>query len=86
MKLADLKKLPVGTKLRCVHNFKGPCDLPREVTRMQTNGMYLKGPNEPGGIEKEGWCEFPKAAGFRDDGDGFTLTRGAVSVSYKFVR
>lgn len=85
MKLSDLKKLPVGTKLRCVTNFQGPCDLPREIVKMQTNGMHLRGPVSSGGEDITGWCEFPKADGFRDDGDGFTLTKKGLEVSYKFV-
>lgn len=86
MKLADLKRLPVGTRLRCTRNFEGPCDLPREITTMQTNGMFLRGPVSPGGEDKTGWCAFPKRDGFRSDGEkSFTLTRGGVDVSYTVI-
>ena len=82
MKLADLKRIPVGTKLRLVHCLMGPCDKPREVLKVQTNAVVMLTPEG-----KHSWLTLPKASDFRDDEDGFSiLESGEVAAQYKFVR
>jgi hypothetical protein len=65
MKLADLKRIPVGTKLRLVHCLMGPCDKPREVLKVQTNAVVMLTPEG-----KHSWLTLPKASDFRDDWGG----------------
>lgn len=85
MKLADLKKLAVGTKLRVVHNLLGPCDKARVVARVQSNAVTFTGDGIK--VGEVSWLYFPKARDFRDDGDGFTvLADGVPAASYKFEK
>lgn len=83
MKLADLKRLSIGTKLRLVHCLMGPVSddkQPREVRRFQSNGMFLLKPDG-----RESWLDFPKASQFRSDDDGFTIFEdGEIAAQYKF--
>jgi hypothetical protein len=84
MKLADLKRLPVGTEMRIVQNVRGSCDKKRKVVRVHSDAMELSGDDVP--ADKTSWLDFPKARQFRDDGDGFTIltTNGEVLARYKF--
>jgi len=83
MKLADLKRIPVGTRLRLVRSFLGPCDKPREVAKVQSNSIALKQLDKA--LAPLSWLTFPKASDFRDDGDGFTvLEDGEIAAQYKF--
>lgn len=57
--LAALKRyLQVGVRFRCIHNYKGPVDAERVVSRVQGNGLWFKG-SEYG--EREGWLSWPAA-------------------------
>lgn len=72
MKLADLKRIAIGTKLRNVHSLMGPTPEDkqlREVAKVQSNGIGFKRPDK----DELSWLYFPKAAHFRDDVDGFTI-------------
>ena len=85
MKLADLKRLPVGTELRLVQNVKGSCDKKRKVVKVHSDAIEVTGEDVPAG--KTSWVDIPKAKQFRDDGDGFTIltTNGEILAKYKFV-
>ena len=83
MRLADLKRIKVGTKLRLVHCLLGPCDWPREVTEVLSTGIWMKRLDE--NPDSVSWLSYPKAKDFRDDGDGFSIMEGdEVAVQYKF--
>lgn len=72
MKLADLKRIAIGTKLRVVHCLLGPVAEDkqlREVAKVQSNAIGFKRP----GKDELSWLWFPTADRFRDDGDGFTI-------------
>lgn len=84
MKLADLKRIAVGTRLRLVYCLFGP--VPdhkqfREVSKVQSNGIYFRKSDG-----QDSWLAFPKASEFRDNGDGFTvLEDGEVAAQYEFI-
>jgi hypothetical protein len=83
VKLADLKRIPVGTRLRVVRSLMGPCDKLRVVHAVKSNAIQFTGDGiKPGEVS---WLYFPKASEFRDDGDGFTVLEGeTVCAQYKF--
>ena len=92
MKLADLKRIPVGTKLLLVHCLMGPVEAdkqPRTVREVRSNALLMDKP----GTERPSWLYFPKAAYFRDDGDGFAVLEDhpknagekIVGAQYKFA-
>ena len=84
-KLADLKRLPLGTKLRLTRSLLGPCNKLREVAKLQTNGMWFKQLDKPGD-ERLSWLDFPKAKDFQVTDKGFDiLIDGRVEVTYEYV-
>ena len=85
MKLADLKRLPIGTKLRLVNCLMGPVPdgkQSRIVAIVQSNAIALNRPDAP---DRLSWLWFPKAKDFRDDGDGgfSILEEGEIAAQYK---
>lgn len=85
MKLSDLKRLPVGTKLRLVNCLMGPCDKAGTVVKVQSNAIAFSQDDRPG-ENRVSWLYFPKASDFRDDLDGFTILEdGAIAAQYKFA-
>lgn len=83
-KLADLRRIPVGTELVLVRNLRGPCHEPRRVDQVTTTGIWFqrlddalhKGNARP-------YLEFPKAKDFRATSQGFEiLVDGKVGVRY----
>lgn len=73
MKLADLKRIPVGTKLRLVHCLLGPCDKQRTVSAVHSNAIEFHGPDvkpRADGQPGTSWLYFPKARDFKPVGDG----------------
>jgi hypothetical protein len=99
MKLADLKRIPIGTKLRLIRCLVGatPGNNLRVVEKVQSNGVWFRRPEEPEKKELT-WLDFPKASDFQADEDGFTVfatnryegsnprTERAVAAQYKFVK
>ena len=88
MKLADLKRLPVGTRLLLVECLMGPVNPPkaRTVARRQSNALAFSGD----GI-REGhysWLFFPTASEFKETPDGFAIMEddGAVGARYTFPK
>lgn len=80
MKLADLKRLPVGTKLRLVHNLIGPCDKKRTVKTVQGQSMCLL--TEDG---QESWMRYPSAKDFIPQQNGFSILVGDnIAAAYEF--
>lgn len=83
MKLADLKRLPVGMKLRIIHSLMGPCNKARVVARVQSNAILFTGDGVKDGDVSYLW--FPKASKFRSDANGFTILEdGKVAAQYVF--
>jgi hypothetical protein len=76
VKLADLKRIKVGTKLRMLHSLMGPCDKARVVMAVTTVNIQFTGDGIAEG--KHSYLPFPKARDFRADADGFTIMEGDV--------
>ena len=73
MKLADLKRIPVGTRFRQVASLMGPCDNARVVAAVHTNAIEFTGDGikpGPDGKPRTSWLYFPKASLFAPEGDG----------------
>lgn len=89
MNLADLKRMPVGAKLRIVHCLLGPVKVGkqlREVARRQSNALVFKGIDTDNQNMTESFLHFPRAAEFREDRNGFTILEdGEVAAQYEFV-
>jgi hypothetical protein len=60
IKLADLKRIKPGRKLRLVHSLLGPCDKQRVVVSVNTVGMQLTGDGLPEG--RVSYLYWPKAS------------------------
>jgi hypothetical protein len=89
MKLADLKRIAVGTELILTHCLLGPRNNKRKVHEVTATGIWFTGPDL--GKGKYSWLGFPKAKEFRDDGDGFSIVeiyedKEILAVQYKFVK
>lgn len=86
MRLADLKRLPVGTRLLLVHTLLGPEPQPklRVIHAVHSGAIEFTGDGIAPG--RSSWLQFPKARDFRDDGDGFTIfDDGHVAAQYRFA-
>ncbi len=70
MKLADVKRLPLGTQLRLVDCMLGPCDKLRTLKIKQSNAMAFEPAEKPGSLS---WLYFPKASNFQETADGFAF-------------
>jgi hypothetical protein len=82
IKVADLKRIKPGRKLRIVHSLMGPCDKARIVAKVTSVGLQFTGD----GI-KEGevsYLYFPAAKDLTGDQSGFTITEGN-EVAAKYV-
>lgn len=86
MRLADLKRIPVGTKLRLVECLTGPVaegKQGRVVRKVQSNAMACEVEHRPGGGLS--WLYWPKASEFRETADGFAIMEGdEVAARYVF--
>lgn len=67
-KLADLKRIPVGARLRLVDSLMGPCSKDRVVHAVKSNAIVFTDPNKP---ESRSWFYFPRASEFEATSDGF---------------
>lgn len=72
MKLADLKRLPIGTELRNVRSLMGPTPPEkqlRKVVKIQSNAILFQreGTTEPS------YLFFPKASEFESTENGFRV-------------
>lgn len=84
-KLADLRRIPVGTELVLVRNLRGPCHEPRRVDQVTTTGIWFQRLDDakPREAYARPWLRFPKAKDFRATPDGFEiLVKGKVGVRY----
>jgi hypothetical protein len=63
------RRLQVGVKLKLVwRSMDGAKDLAREVIQVQTNGVYMKGPDCP-----RGWLSLEKGMVIFETANGFEL-------------
>lgn len=72
MKLADLKRLPVGTRLRNVESLLGPTPEDKQlriVAKVQSNAIAFSRPGET----RLSWLHFPKASLFESEPNGFVI-------------
>lgn len=85
MKLADLKRLPIGTRLIQVHNLMGPCHKGRTLKKVQSNALLFEPDDKPGVLS---YLHLPKASHFRSDENGFSVIEynGEVGASYVFEK
>lgn len=83
MKLADLKRLPVGTKLYLTQCLVGKVIPPalREVALVQTKAMAFKVADK----DRLSWLTFPKAKDFQPTENGFRIMEGdLVAAEYLY--
>ena len=66
--LADLKRIPVGTRLRLVHSLLGPIDKARVVEKVQTNAIAFRTEDN-----RVSWLHLPKAKNFEATTNGFRI-------------
>jgi len=84
MKHADLKRLPVGTRLTLVNCLMGPCNKPRTLKKITSNALLFEPDDKPGTIS---WLYFGKAKDFRAEENGFSIIDidGNIAASYRFI-
>ena len=93
MTLADLKReLSLGKKLTLVFQYGKKVTLPREVVKIQSNGVWMKRPDSP----KNSFLEYPKASlleismgGFKIYNTGkrpLTTQEKSVKVGFEKIR
>lgn len=76
MTLAELKRrLTPGTKLRCIHNARGPCNDEREVTKTSSSHVRLRG--KYGDKVGEAYLNWPKASQLSATERGFRIDYAA---------
>jgi hypothetical protein len=69
--LADLKRIPIGTRLRLVKSLMGPTSKLRIVAKVQSNSIAFDGDDiKPG---HHSWLNLPKAADFEPTSNGFRI-------------
>ena len=74
-RLADLKRIQVGTRLRLVHCLTGPVAPEKQlrtVERVQSNAIVVR--VEHNG--KDSWLRFPAAKDFKANALGFVVLEG----------
>lgn len=85
MKLANLKRLPIGTNLRLTHCLLGPVAPEKQlrtVARVQSNALVVHVEH----TGRESWLHFPKASEFRETPSGFEVLEGTeVAARYEWV-
>lgn len=85
MKLADLKRIPIGTELKLVNCFMGKCDKKRIVAKVSSNAVMFTGEGIAEG--RVSYLYFPKASEFKSDEKGFTIFEGEhLAAQYEFVK
>lgn len=62
------RRLQVGVRLRLVYRIDGPQKLDREVIRVQSNGVYMRGPDCA-----SSWLGFQKGQAIRATATGFEI-------------
>jgi hypothetical protein len=86
MKIADLKRLPAGTKLRLVHCLRGPVSKLRIVVSANSYRVLFTGDGIAEG--NTSYLLIPKASEFRSDPNGFSVLESdgqEVGARYEFV-
>lgn len=82
--LADLRRIPVGTKLRLVASPRGVVNQLRTVDEVTTRGVWMTIDEDPTPRKsnERSWFAFPKARDFAALVDGFTVTSGDATLRY----
>ncbi len=70
MKLADLKRLPIGTKLRLVESLLGPCDKLRVLAMVRATQLVFTCPDRD---NRFSYLALPKAKNLEETPDGFAI-------------
>ncbi len=90
MKLADMKRLPVGTELNLIHTLLGPCSKRRVLSEVKSNAFLFDCPDE--GHGRKSWLYFPKASDFEATEKGFKIWEGGtkgdgiLAAEYIFIK
>jgi len=86
MRLADLKRIPVGTQLRLVECLTGAVPEEKQlrtIEKVQSNAWASRVAHSG----KLSWLTFPRAANFRETPDGFAVYEGStVAARYVWVK
>lgn len=81
--VADLKRLPIGTRLRLVHCLMGPCSKLRVLERVNSVDLMFSGDGIAAGAVSH--LPIPKASQFKPTGTGFQVLEGTeVAAEYVF--
>jgi len=85
--LADLKRLPIGTKLRLVECLMGPVPEEKQgriLAKVQSNAVAFLTPkdNYQGHLS---WLHLPPAKQFVATSDGFTVLEDTGEVAARYV-
>lgn len=92
-KLADLKRIPVGARLRLVDSLMGPCSTDRVVVAVKASAVVFTDPAREG---SRSHLHFPRASEFEVTADGFAcysqdedprtgVTSRVLSTRYVYV-
>jgi hypothetical protein len=84
LSLAKIKRrLQIGAEVRLIQSLKGPCDLPRTVTKAQTNAVVFLDENG-----KRNWLHWPKAKHVQGNEKGFSVyvEHWDTHLVYEWVR
>lgn len=82
MKLSDLKRLPLGTRLILKTCFGVPVNVGRKLIRTQSNAHIFEVDGKPG---SQSYLWFPKSAELVDIPNGFRIMEdGRGAVEYEF--
>jgi hypothetical protein len=94
--IAEVLRIPVGTRLRLVRSLLGPCDKRRTVIQAQSRGLILRVEDDGLAKGESSWLRFspgdkiePRINGFAvltfvDDAHDTSLRR-EIAAEYQFV-
>jgi len=87
-RLADLKRLPIGTRLRVVESLLGPVEQGRQgrcLEKVKSNALGFSTERRGYDSWELSWLQLPKASDFEATEDGFIVREdGAVAARYVF--
>jgi hypothetical protein len=80
--VAELKRLPIGSRLRLVYCLLGTTDKARVLARVESRNLLFTGDGIPAG--RFSYLPIPRASEFRPTSDGFEVMEGA-EVAARYV-
>lgn len=84
--IADLKRLPIGTRLYLIRNMLGPCNPSLRTIQRPRNGGIVLRVEDPDHVHKgaESFLPLSKAKFRATDGGFAILQNGEVAAEYRF--